>query len=585
MKMRHYLMLAAVVLATLLAFSNEQEPVEAQGTAVPQVNVPYTSATENSPGGIAGTERAIFWFGKVGPTTDNYADVRIIHNDEKLHVTVHVIDRLLYYQKDPATNEMPNWDAVSLYLDMDGTPGAAPAATAYKFVGQVSWNEDRSTGAYDAAYQGNGSSWTAVTIPFETVTGWQGQGFNNQSRDHGWNITFRIPYSSLGLNGRPASGTQWKIALVVHDNDGGSAIPDKTWPPAMTDISPATWANLVFGLPTYTPPAGVSAAGTTTIRHGLNGAVVTDGHVGGDTTCAANIDPNFWSLWGSQNYANDYEVNVQNQWNLGDFPCFSKYYVTFPLDQIPANKAILNATLILQQFGNSNQGGSYPGDPPDSLIQVLTVQDSWQESTITWNNAPLAVENVARTWVYPLPPGPPYPNVPREWDLSYAVAQAYEAGQSELKLVLYSADSSLHSGKYFRSSESNDPSARPTLTVTWGDNDGFTLVPDSPVAHVGGSGGHLFTIDVARTGAFNSTVSTAVSNPSPSEVSVQVSGGTLTPPGQIQVTLTDLHPANFTGSRIYVVPVQVSGGGVTQSVELVLVVNGEQVFLPVVVRQ
>ncbi|RMD52016.1 MAG: hypothetical protein D6835_02620, partial [Candidatus Thermofonsia bacterium] len=69
MKMRHYLVLAAVVLTALLAFSKQQEPAEAQGTAVPQVNVPYTSATENSPGGIAGTERAIFWFGKVGPTT------------------------------------------------------------------------------------------------------------------------------------------------------------------------------------------------------------------------------------------------------------------------------------------------------------------------------------------------------------------------------------------------------------------------------------------------------------------------------------------------------------------------------------
>ena len=64
-----------------------------------------------------------------------------------------------------------------------------------------------------------------------------------------------------------------------------------------------------------------------------------------------------------------------------------------------------------------------------SLIQVLTVGEDWNESTLTWNSAPLALENVAASWVDPLETPPPYPGVPRQWDVSRAVAEAYAAGQ------------------------------------------------------------------------------------------------------------------------------------------------------------
>jgi hypothetical protein len=205
----------------------------------------------------------------------------------------------------------------------------------------------------------------------------------------------------------------------MHDEDG-TAHENRHWPEGLSSTSPATWGQMHFGLPTYTPPAGVTGTSTVTIRHGQNGAVVPDGHVGGGTNCGGI--PSFWNTWGNFNYAGDFQMNVQNQWNLGDWGCFSKYYVTFPLDALPANQGILSATLRMYHFGNS-----LPSEAEPSLIQVFTVDEEWNESTLVWNNAPMAVENVARTWVNPIPAGGTGQYV--TWDLSRAVAEAYANGQ------------------------------------------------------------------------------------------------------------------------------------------------------------
>ena len=150
---------------------------------------------------------------------------------------------------------------------------------------------------------------------------------------------------------------------------------------------------------------------------------------------------------------------------MADWPCFSKFYITFPLDKIPPGKVILSAALTLNFFGNA--GGGQWGPPPKSLIQVFTVGQDWDKSTINWNNAPQAIENVSRAWVYPISSWPP--DVPYHWDLSYAVNQAYQAG-IPLRLALYSADYPRHTGKYFWSSQVGDwdANSRPTLDITVG---------------------------------------------------------------------------------------------------------------------
>jgi len=351
-------------------------PVKAQN-GTPRINIPYTSVTTNLPV----PDRAVFWLGQVGPTDSNYADVRVIYNDDNLYVTVHVFDRFVQYDTTPALADLTNWDAATLFLNLNSNTGNTPTSVSYKFVGQYNWHESRTN--YQVAYQGNGTGWTETNLAFETSDGLQGIP-NDSSEDRGWNITFKVSFASLGLSGPPAAGTVWGAALVLHDRDLNDPLPNKLWPSNLSTTVPATWGQFHFGLPSFSPPP-VSPEGSITIRNGLDDVTVIDGQVGGDSVCAGSIHPNYWAQWGSLNYstgAPSERFVIQNQWNLGDWPCFSKYFIDFPLDTVPANKKIISAELTLYQFGNSNQGGSFdPTNLPEpSVIQIFTVDEAWNEA-------------------------------------------------------------------------------------------------------------------------------------------------------------------------------------------------------------
>lgn len=432
---------------------------------------PYVKLTEsqrvNAPyfvGEVRSAETAILWFGKV-TSSDNYTDVRVGYNNEELFVRMSTFDQRLWYTTNPVPEAMPEWDATSLYINTHGPQGELLDAQAYKYVGQLNWWEPRDN--YQAAYRGSGGSWARTSFDFITQTGYRGNAPQDAIDDRGWLITYRIPFSGLGLSGPPAPGTVWGIGFVVHDRDdaSGQQRGQEKWPDRFSETSPSTWGELSFGVPVFSPQAGMQPAGSLTIRHKLNGDTVSDGMVGGNSTCGKGLD--FWSEWGEATYMGRSQVNVQNQHDVADFPCFSKFYITFPLDTLPEGKTILSGRVTLYQFGNAG-GGDY-GEPHDSLIQVATAKDGWLADNLNWNNAPQARENIGAVWVSPIQGTVDWPGVPWTWDVSRAVADAY-ARQEPLRLVFYSADADYNSGKYFTASPTGDwnETGRPTLEVTWG---------------------------------------------------------------------------------------------------------------------
>jgi hypothetical protein len=262
----------------------------------------------------------------------------------------------------------------------------------------------------------------------------------------------------------------WGLSLVVHDRDdaAGTAIPDQMWPAQADALRPLTWGQLRFGIPGYVAPA-VTPRGTVEIRHGLDGQVVADADIGGsaENQCRGEED-HIWSQWGTANWGHAGQINIQNQSDVGDWPCFGKFYMKFPLDSVPKGKQIISATLTLHQFGQAGE----PGKALPSLIQASITSTDWNETQLSWNNAPQAIENVSSLWVKPIGENewPGWPGVPRTWDVSAAVAQAYQAGKP-ISIALYESDEAYHSGKYFVSSQAGDWNAvgRPTLRVTFGD--------------------------------------------------------------------------------------------------------------------
>lgn len=434
-------------------------PATPPAASMRRVNAPFFD------GNIAFEQMAIFWFGKLSESS-NYADVRVGYNQEKLTVYLAVFDRHLWYDEAPTVDTLADWDAVTLLLDSN--PGAAALSnSSYQFVAQLSPD---SSNAHRAFYQGGAQGWRQRTINIATQPGWRGESLNdNRGTDRGWAMTFDVPFAALGLNAPPATGSEWRLGLLLHDRDGRNEAPQpvQTWPETLHRDQPTSWGRLRFGLPGYAAP-NVPMTGEVLIRRERqNDPTVIDADVGGAITnqCPGD-DYHIWNEWANRNYGKAPDFNIQNQSDVADWPCFAKYYVTFPLDAVPPGKIILSATLTLHQFGNAGGGDAQP-----SWIQVLTAAEDWQETAITWNNAPLAWENVTGRWVDPVGNNwNGWPGIPWSWDVSYAVANAY-ASHQPLRLILYEADSAYHSGKYFVSSDTGDWNieGRPSLRVRWGD--------------------------------------------------------------------------------------------------------------------
>ncbi len=309
-------------------------------------------------------EAGIFWFGKVTPT-ENYADVRVSYNTQSLLIAVAVFDRLLWADTTPTMAELTEWDAVSVYLSTDPRQGTYPDEDDYKFVVQVNRLDPQAINSR-AFFQGDGSGWQSVDLSVSTTVGFRSSTppfFNDQSDDHGWMMTLEVPFAELGLSGAPPQGSRWRLAARIHDRDDahGTPIADKVWPVYADEGNPSSWGTVNYGLPTYSPPVHIGET-ELTIRHRVDGVQVVDGMVGGNSTCGQNL--HFWTQWGFANYSGATQVNVQNQWDVADQPCFSKYYIKMPLDQIPPGKVIISSTLTLFHFGNSFPRRSSSVDDP-----------------------------------------------------------------------------------------------------------------------------------------------------------------------------------------------------------------------------
>jgi hypothetical protein len=195
--------------------------------------------------------------------------------------------------------------------------------------------------------------------------------------------------------------------------------------------------------------------------------VVEDGAVGGHTVCGEGLDP--WTEWGETPQAGFDQFNIQNQADIADWQCFSKFYITFPLDSLPPDGTIRSASIILHQFGGSGTHPDCPSLPNRSLIQVFSIGSDWDPRTLTWNNAPAPIENLGGTWVDPVSDFVGWPGIEYRWDVTGAAARAH-LGREPLRLAFYSADSGCHSGKYFSASETGEwnVAARPSLEIEWG---------------------------------------------------------------------------------------------------------------------
>ncbi len=444
-------------------------PARAQSPDPPRrVNVPYfPSVVDNT----QWSQAAIFWLGKneQGVPGRNYADLRIAYSATALHIRVTVVDYYLWYKENPVpTDDLTQYDGVAIYLDTAHDRGTAPQSDDYfLFDGARHWPNGNAP-QYHRQGQGNGGGWNTAWSGSWTDTEamqWScnpGPNSNSCTIDYGWTAIYTIPWTALGLSGPPAEGALWGLGVILYDRDdsppAGYVAPEY-WPETLAANNPGTWGELHFGSAHYHPLPAVPE-NTTMIRAASpTDNTVEDAWMGGGGSCSGGHEG------GSEvNHGNDASLYVGSETAPTHFPCFNKSYLRFSLNAIPPGKTIISATLRLHHWGNADPGLAQP-----SWVNLFTIRDPWEEMSIHWNNAPLAQENVAATWIYPITQSIPWPGNPYDWDATQAVAEAYTAGRP-VSLAIYGSDTEQHSSKYLTSSETGDwnVAGRPTLTVVWG---------------------------------------------------------------------------------------------------------------------
>ena len=195
---------------------------------VPPVAVRRVNAPDFD-GAVGYSEMSISWFGRISPT-ENYADVRTGYNRDDIVVNVAAFDRRLWYDESPSPTDLTAWDAVTIYLNLDGSAGQTLNASAYRFIGQLNWwrtarpwRQSTDTMALPGVCR--------LSLSPRSRTGGAMSPIPTED-DRGWNISSTFPSPVLASPGRqhraPCGG--WRSDLHDRDDAAGTLIADKTWP-------------------------------------------------------------------------------------------------------------------------------------------------------------------------------------------------------------------------------------------------------------------------------------------------------------------------------------------------------------------
>jgi hypothetical protein len=305
-------------------------------------------------------------------------------------------------------------------------------------------------------------------VPYTGAPGWEVAHRCSAADCRGWSVYGFFPWADFG--GKPQPGAVWPLKVTFDDTDSGPATRE-TWPPVGS-------GTLRWGLPLN---AGQNAAKANYLTIALSG----DSMLGGGTDCGKDDASDYFSSWGKRNWGSSPHVNIQMQWDIADWPCYSKYYAQWPLSDLPPNTTVISATVEMRQFGNPGYGSGYGEDATkDTVMQVYDVNTAWAENGISWDNAPVPLENTNRTLVKPLPmdcqPTPGWycsPGIPYQFDVTEIVRRAQLSGRDWASMAIYTAAGQYHSGKYFYSREGTEP---PVVRIAYVNGAPQQQLPDMP---------------------------------------------------------------------------------------------------------
>jgi hypothetical protein len=115
-------------------------------------------------------------------------------------------------------------------------------------------------------------------------------------------------------------------------------------------------------------------------------------------------------------------------------------------------------------------------------------------------------------------------------------------------------------------------------------DEGFNLIPKPPAQAINPGQVATYQLTVQTGNNFKGTITLIATSPSPS-LTLSLAPTTFTASGQANLTLTDTHPPGPLLPGIqHTIPLTATGGGLTQTTSVSLLVGGTRTYLPVVLK-
>ncbi|MCS6798363.1 MAG: DNRLRE domain-containing protein [Myxococcota bacterium] len=443
-----------------------------------------------------------FWAGGVG-SRRNAIDGRILWTERGLAIRVAVYDRHIYDEAGPR-DDLERWDSLRLMI--------APRLDATSLEGAL--RIDAQAGRHGTertdVFRGSAAGWMAVSMPIGRLGAGGGgdgieleKGYRGGERDEsrGWHVVFWIGWRALTGEAGVPMGLRLGLLAFDRDDASGSRLGEvERFPLTAATETAEGWMPVVLADATIAsreesgaspghaaeayrvagqlPPHRPETMRTVVIREGRMGAVVENASVGAsERLCSGDDAYNFGdgpASWGGETGRRYF--HVQAQADYADWPCFARAYVRFPLDAVPDGAVVLSARLVLHHKQPTSGGD----EGVWSLVHAFDVDSTlrgssepWTEADLSWNLAPLPVENLAASW------GDRTGVTDRGWDAlppwSWDVTRAVRRRLAERRVsfALQPSDVEYHTGKEFVRSEDfpdwGNPEQRPRLEVTFAD--------------------------------------------------------------------------------------------------------------------
>jgi hypothetical protein len=112
---------------------------------------------------------------------------------------------------------------------------------------------------------------------------------------------------------------------------------------------------------------------------------------------------------------------------------------------------------------------------------------------------------------------------------------------------------------------------------------GFSLSTSPSVQVIQAGDATSYTLNLQASSEFTAAITLNVTNPAPADLNLNLFPSPITPPGQATLTITDLHaPGPLVPGAFYSLPIVATGGGVTRTTTVNLLVGGTQAYLPLI---